>query len=334
MTLVGPGSLPQPKETIKPAGAFRRNLKNTDGREAQNSALSHCRYMVEWGSYLQPRTRIMAKTKPLILIVEDEKDMAALIAEQLEESGMYTQVFHRIAPAAKYLSKNFVNLMLLDVNLPDGTGFNLVDELHQLNVSVPTIFLTAANAEVQKVKGLQMGGDDYITKPFSFPELIARINAVLRRSETAKDTQITRNARLDEKPFGFCGAEVNPQRLEIHFPDGQMEKIGRKELGILAYLVSNPRQILTRQSLIHGVWGVHADVRSRSLDQYIVKIREAYDRHACSLAAFRTIHGVGYIYEAEGEPAEPTALPAKETAPPKASSPSKGLTAKVSSAKG
>ena len=114
--------------------------------------------------------------KPLILIVEDEKELANLIAEQLEAAGMMTQVYYRAANAYRFLKTNFANLMLLDVNLPDNTGFGLLEELRQANIQVPTIFLTASNSEVNKVKGLDMGGDDYITKPFSFPELIARIN--------------------------------------------------------------------------------------------------------------------------------------------------------------
>jgi len=255
----------------------------------------------------------MAKTKPLIVIVEDEKELAALIAEQLEGHDMMTQMFHRIQPAARFLSKNFANLLLLDINLPDGTGFELMEELQKANVSVPTIFLTANSTEAIKVKGFEVGGDDYVTKPFSFPELIARITAVLRRSETLKDSNITRNARLDESPFPFCGAEINPQRMEIVFPDGQSEKIGRKELGILVHVASNPKMVLTRQSLIHSVWGVHADVRSRSLDQYIVRIREAFGRHGGNLNSFRTIHGVGYIYDHE-EKSAPVVAPSRGAA--------------------
>jgi len=236
-------------------------------------------------------------TKPLIVIVEDEKELANMIAEQLEAVGMQTQVYYRAANAQRFLSDNFANLMLLDVNLPDETGFGLLEELRQKNVNVPVIFLTASSSEVHKVKGLDMGGDDYITKPFSFPELIARINAVLRRAETSQDKNITKNARLDEKPFEFCEATINPTRMEILFPNGKMEKIGRKELGILSYLASNPNTVITRKSLIHSVWGIHADIRSRSLDQYIVKIRDAFARQDCSLETFRTIHGVGYIYD-------------------------------------
>ena len=86
-------------------------------------------------------------------------------------------------------------------------------------------------------------------------------------------------------------------RLEVCFPDGQSESIGRKELGIFSYLAANPNSVLTRKNLIHSVWGIHADVRSRSLDQYIVKIRDLYKRHGLKLDAFRTVHGVGYIYD-------------------------------------
>jgi len=83
----------------------------------------------------------------------------------------------------------------------------------------------------------------------------------------------------------------------VTFPDCEVETIGRKELGIIAYLADHPNSVLTRKNLIHAVWGIHADVRSRSLDQYIVKIRELYKRHDLTLDAFRTVHGVGYIYD-------------------------------------
>jgi two-component system alkaline phosphatase synthesis response regulator PhoP len=240
-----------------------------------------------------------AKPKPLILIVEDEKDMAAIIAEQLELADMIPQVFHRAAPALRYLSNNFANLMLLDVNLPDQSGFSLMEELKHQGIVIPIIFLTGDSSEFDKVKGLEMGGDDYITKPFSFPELIARMRAVLRRTETAHDFQVTNNASIDQGEFTFCGAVIHPTRMEISFPNGKSEKIGRKELGIFAYLFANPGSVITRRSLIHAVWGIHADIRSRSLDQYIVKIRNLFERHACSMECFRTIHGVGYIFEPE-----------------------------------
>lgn len=241
----------------------------------------------------------MAKPKPLILIVEDDPELAHLISDQLESSGMMTQVHHRAANVTRYLQNNFANLMLLDVNLPDQSGFSLVDTLKKENIDLPIIFLTGNDSESDRVQGLEMGGDDYITKPFSFTELVARINAVLRRAETSKDANITKNATVSEEPFEFQGATVNPERMELAFPDGETETIGRKELGILSFLNANANTVITRRTLIHGVWGIHADVRSRSLDQYIVKVRGVYQKHGLNLDAFKTIHGVGYIYNTE-----------------------------------
>ena len=241
----------------------------------------------------------MAKPKPLILIVEDDPELAHLISDQLESAGMMTQVHHRAANVTRYLQNNFANLMLLDINLPDQSGFGLVESLKSEGIDLPIIFLTGNDSESDRVQGLEMGGDDYITKPFSFSELVARINAVLRRAETAKDSNITKNARVSEEPFEFQGAMVSPERMELSFPDGKTESIGRKELGILSFLNSNPNTVITRRTLIHGVWGIHADVRSRSLDQYIVKVRGVYQQHGLNLDAFKTIHGVGYIYNTE-----------------------------------
>lgn len=246
----------------------------------------------------------MAKPKPLILIVEDDPELAQLISDQLETAGMLTQVHHRASNVTRYLKSNFANLMLLDISLPDQTGFSLIERLKTENLEVPIIFLTGKDSESDRVRGLELGGDDYITKPFSFSELVARINAVLRRSETSRDTQVTKNVSTSREPFTFEGAEVHPDRLEIEFPGKGAKKIGRKELGILTYLKDNPETVITRRTLIHAVWGIHADVRSRSLDQYIVKLRTLFESNGIDLNAFKTIHGVGYIYNEHARQSE------------------------------
>src|SRR5882757_1891368 len=169
--------------------------------------------------------------------------------------------------------------------------------MKKTDISIPTIFLTGNTLETSKVKGLNMGGDDYITKPFSYPELVARINAVLRRAEAKSDYNVTKNVRTIDGPFTFLGTQVHPERLEIQFPNGATHKIGRKELGILAYLNAHVGVVITRKELIHSVWGIHADIRSRSLDQYIVKVRAAFEKNGLSLDCFRTVHGIGYIFE-------------------------------------
>jgi DNA-binding response OmpR family regulator len=241
-----------------------------------------------------------AEPKPLIVVVEDEAELAKLVAIHLERAGMQTQVCNRAAHALSFLKKNFANLLLLDITLPDQSGFSLMEDLKAADISVPTIFLTGHVDEPNKVKGLNMGGDDYITKPFSYAELVARIHAVLRRTESNRDLNVTKNVRLSDDPFDFCGAQVNPVRLEITFPGQPVQKLGRKELGILAYLQAHQGGVITRQALIHSVWGVHADIKSRSLDQYIVKVRELYAAHKLNLDAFRTVHGIGYIFDPTG----------------------------------
>jgi DNA-binding response OmpR family regulator len=238
--------------------------------------------------------------KPLIVIVEDEMELASLIAQHLEQAGMHTQVCNRAAHASKFLRKNFANLLLLDITLPDQSGFALMEELKAADITVPVIFLTGNVEEMSKVRGLDMGGDDYVTKPFSYPELVARIRAVLRRTESNADLNVTKNVKISDEPFDFCGARITPERLEIAFPKGPVQNLGRKELGILAYLNAHPGQVITRKALIHSVWGIHADVKSRSLDQYVVKVRELFSEHALDLSTFRTVHGIGYIFDPKG----------------------------------
>jgi two-component system alkaline phosphatase synthesis response regulator PhoP len=238
-----------------------------------------------------------AAPRPLIVVVEDEKELSSLICQHLENAGMQTQPYDRCAPALRFLERNFANLLLLDLNLPDSSGFQLLTDLKQRDINVPTIFLTGNAMETDKVKGFEMGGDDYITKPFSYAELVARINAVLRRAEANSDFNLTKNVRTVDQPFEFLGAQVHPDRLEIEFPNGASHKIGRKELGILAYLNTHRNVVITRKELIHSVWGIHADVRSRSLDQYIVKVRAAFANNGLSLDSFKTVHGIGYIFE-------------------------------------
>ncbi len=238
--------------------------------------------------------------KPLILVVEDEEELAKLIAIHLEEAGMQTQVYNRCAHALRFLKKNFANLLLVDVNLPDQSGFQLLEELKKSDISIPTIFVTGNSLETSKVRGLEMGGDDYVTKPFSYPELVARIHAVLRRAESVADYNVTKNAKVNDQPFDFCGAKITPDRLEIEFPNATITKIGRKELGILSYLNDNQGIVITRKALIHAVWGIHVDVKSRSLDQYIVKVRDLFKTNGLSLDTFRTVHSVGYIFDPKG----------------------------------
>jgi two-component system alkaline phosphatase synthesis response regulator PhoP len=268
----------------------RQNVKNRSGGVSNLTT-----------QFLIPILIMSSTPQPLILIVEDEPELARLISSYLEEADMRTQVYHRAQHAARFLKKNFANLLLVDITLPDQSGFELLEQLRLENVQTPVIFVTGNSIEESKVRGLELGGDDYITKPFSYPELVARIRAVLRRAESHGDRTLTKNVSLSDQPFEFCRTQINPARLERVFPDGKVEKIGRKEIGIIAYLKSHEGEVIPRKALIHAVWGLHANVKSRSLDQYIVKVRELCESSLIGQDALRTVHGVGYIFDPEGK---------------------------------
>jgi two-component system alkaline phosphatase synthesis response regulator PhoP len=237
--------------------------------------------------------------RPLIVIVEDDRSLAATLHQQLADAGFATQTFHKGATALKFIEEHHVHLVLLDPTLPDLDGLTVLERIRKSGAPAAVIFLASVQTPSAIVKALEAGADDFIGKPYHPEELAARIHAVLRRSETAGDSRLTRNADLATNVFHFNGAEVHPERLELVFGPGKSCKLGRKEIGILYHLHANPGVIISRNSLIHAVWGVHANVRSRSLDQYIAKIREAFQKLGRGLECFRTIHGIGYWYEPE-----------------------------------
>jgi len=238
-----------------------------------------------------------SKQKPLVVIIEDDRSLAAAVADQLLTAGLSTQVFHKGATALRFVGESYVHLVLLDPALPDLDGFAVLEEISRLPHPPAVVFLSGQRDGAIAAKALDAGADDFIAKPHHPEELVARIRAVLRRSETAGDSRLTGNAALGTGVFLFNGAEVHPERLELVFPGGRSRKLGRKELGILYHLHANPGVIISRHSLIHAVWGVHADIRSRSLDQYVAKIRDAFQDHGRKLDCLRTIHGIGYWYE-------------------------------------
>jgi DNA-binding response OmpR family regulator len=237
------------------------------------------------------------KQKPLVVIIEDDRSLAAAIADQLMTAGLATQVFHKGATALKFVGESYVHLVLLDPDLPDLDGFAVLEKIRRQSHAPAVVFLSGQRDGAKAAKALDAGADDFIVKPHHPEELVARLRAVLRRSETAGDSRLTVNAALGTGVFLFNGAEVHADRLELVFPGAKARKLGRKELGILYHLHANPGVIISRHSLIHAVWGVHADLRSRSLDQYVAKIRDAFSDHGQKLDCLRTIHGIGYWYE-------------------------------------
>ena len=239
------------------------------------------------------------KLKPLIVIVKEDRSQATELDQLLEGAGFLTQVFHKGATALKFISEHYVHGVVASAALSDMRGLELLDQIRKISSSSAVIILSPTNEVAEVAEALNAGADDFIVDPFRPEELIARINAVLRRSEISGDQRLTRNANLATNAFKFNGAEVHPERLELVFSPTKRCKLGRKELGILYHFHANPGVIISRNSVIHAVWGVHANVRSRSLDQYVAKIRDAFEIYGVPLNCLRTIHGIGFWYEQE-----------------------------------
>jgi len=237
------------------------------------------------------------RQKPLVALIEDDRSLASLIGEQLVGEGFAVQGFHKGGSALRHLEAGHASLVLLDLSLPDMDGMNVLAAIQGFPSPPPVVILSSLDNAAVVRKALDAGAEDYVRKPYDAGELAARLRAVLRRTALGRDQRLTRNAELGTVPFRFGPCRVHPERLEIEFSNGSRSKIGRKELGILFHLQSNPGVIVSRHSIIHAVWGQHANLRSRSLDQYVVKIRDLFGSNDESLACFRTIHGIGYWYE-------------------------------------
>ena len=168
--------------------------------------------------------------RPLIVIVEDERSLAATLQQQLADAGFATQTFHKGATALKFIEEHHVHLVLLDPTLPDLDGLTVLERIRKSGAPSAVIFLSSVKTPTAVVKALEAGADDFVGKPHHPEELTARINAVLRRSETAGDSRLTRNADLATNVFHFNGAEVHPERLELVFGPSKSCKLGRKEI--------------------------------------------------------------------------------------------------------
>jgi two-component system alkaline phosphatase synthesis response regulator PhoP len=195
----------------------------------------------------------------------------------------------------RVLADHFVSLLILNTDLCGHSGVEFARQLQRNGNHVPVIFITDRHSQIDRISALEVG-DDLVQKPIIVKELVARARAVLRRSATSRDWHITENVTLNDEPFMFCGAKIYPKDLRISFPNGNDIYVGRKEIGLMAAFASTDGAILSRRDIIHRVWGLHADIRSRSLDQYVVRIRYLFRRNGCpSIDLLRTIHGVGYL---------------------------------------
>jgi len=243
----------------------------------------------------------VALLKPRILIVEDEPGIADTLQYALRTDGFEPAWCATGEEALQRIGAAAPALVILDVGLPDASGFEIFKRIRETS-EVPVVFLTARSDEIDRVVGLELGADDYIAKPFSPRELVARVRSVLRRSARAGTTTAaaagTASATATAGPI-----VVDEGRMQVRYY-GRVLELSRYEFGLLKTLASRPGHVFTREALLDRVWGDDSDSMDRTVDAHVKTLRAKMKAIAPLLDPIRTLRGSGYAL-AEDLPAEP-----------------------------
>jgi DNA-binding response OmpR family regulator len=222
---------------------------------------------------------------PTILVIEDEPSMQLGLKDNLELESYTVDVASNGEAGLLKIRSNPYDLILLDVMLPKLSGFDVCKATRSAGISTPIILLTARGEEIDKILGLEFGADDYMTKPFSVRELLARIKAILRRSQVVvnKENISTSIGRLKVDFNAFYAQENN---AEI--------KLSHKEFEILSFLYQNKNQVVSRYDLLKNVWGYDEQPTTRTVDNFVVRIRQKVETNPNQPKIIITVHGTGY----------------------------------------
>jgi len=226
------------------------------------------------------------KTK--ILIVEDDPHILLGLEEVLKSDGFEVAVCSRGDQAIEALKKHRPALVVLDVMLPGMSGYDICKELRSKKVATPILMLTAKGQELDKVVGLDLGADDYVTKPFGVRELLARIHALLRRTTAAPAAGANAQATFQVGP-----ATIDPKTFQLK-RGKTVEELTAKELKLLQVFAAHPGEVLSRDRLLNEVWGYNYYGTTRTLDQVIVQLRKKLGDNGDEPQHLLTVHGVGY----------------------------------------
>lgn len=222
-----------------------------------------------------------------ILIVDDDNNICELLRLYLEKDGFETVVANDGLTAVKYAEKYSPDLILLDIMLPELDGWQACREIRKTS-ETPIIMLTAKGETFDKILGLELGADDYVTKPFDTKEIIARIKAVLRRSnENDKQNQV-KEVRYDKLKINLTNYELIVNGVQVDTPP--------KELELVYHLASNPNRVYTRDQLLDEVWGFDYYGDSRTVDVHVKRLREKLE-NVSEEWSLKTVWGVGYKFE-------------------------------------
>ena len=224
-----------------------------------------------------------------ILLVEDEEHLSKTIQLNMELEGYAVTSANNGIEALKEFRKTNFDLILLDVMLPEINGFDVCEQIRKENTKVPILFLTAKGSGEDRVQGLKLGADDYLTKPFNLEELLLRVQILLRRNNpTDKQKSIEK--------YSFGGNEINFVTYNIIGVGGQKTEITKREIALLKLLIERKGEVVSREEILDDVWGKEAFPSSRTIDNYILAFRKYFEKNQKEPIHFHSIRGVGYKF--------------------------------------
>ena len=221
-----------------------------------------------------------------ILIIDDDTDLSFIISEMLESYGYSVTTAENGEEAFDLLSKHTYHLILLDINLPDTTGLELCRELRKVS-QIPVIFASARTSESDRITGFDIGGDDYLPKPYSMKELLSRVNALIRR---------TYGFSAQEKIISFGNISVNITARSVT-RDGAPVSLSLREFDLLAYLCEHKNNAVAKEKLLSEVWGAFSAVEPSTLTVHIRWLREKLEENPAQPKYIKTVYKVGYMLE-------------------------------------
>ncbi len=225
-----------------------------------------------------------------ILIVDDEEDLSFIMSQMLEGYGYEVSCAASADAAFDMLAENRFDLVLLDVNLPETTGFEICRELRKAS-SVPVIFASARTGEADRITGFDIGGDDYLPKPYSMNELLARVNALIRRAYGFSE---------EERIVSFGDVRVNLTSRTVT-KGGQAVSLSLREFDLLAFLCEHKNTALAKDRILSEVWGAFSPVEPSTLTVHVRWLREKLEDDPASPRYVKTVFKVGYLLEVEDE---------------------------------
>jgi len=222
-----------------------------------------------------------------IILVDDEQVLAESIKDALESANFIVDLATDGLSGYKKITASNYDLIILDVMMPEIDGIDLCKKVRELNIVTPILFLTVNNDPEDRVAGLEAGGDDYLGKPFHLKELILRVNKLIER---------TRWYRLTQENYEFHGNRINFSNYELKSWDDNKYLLTHKEAMILKLLIENVSQVVSRENILEKIWGYEAYPSTRTIDNFIVRLRKRLERNPESPEHLHTVRGVGYIF--------------------------------------